>query len=342
MQVKEKASHYLAISIVQTLINASLVVLYLLFYKEGVIGVLKAQLYGNLILAPFFIYYNLKIVKFKLNYGVIRQSLVYSLPIVPLIASSWILNMSDRVFIEKYFSLTEIGIYGIGQRLSSLIIVICGAFGTAYSPIFYKLAGSKEQNTAKEQLTRINNIYMYFVLLLSFMLALFSREVIIIFLNPNYYESYKIVQILICAYAINGLGGLFNFSIYQELNTKPVMILFIVSAMVSITLNFILVPQYGIYGAGVTALISYTILFISTYMYTKKCYYIPVKWTKILPLATVLFLSTLLFNYLNTGLYLNIIIKSIATIGIVSLVLFMEWSNVKTISNCGNLQRGRN
>ena len=67
-----------------------------------------------------------------------KSALIYSLPIIPNLLSAFILNVSDRIFIEKYIDLKSLGIYSLGYQLAGGLAVIGGAFYGAYNPCFFE------------------------------------------------------------------------------------------------------------------------------------------------------------------------------------------------------------
>ena len=62
----------------------------------------------------------------------------FTLPILPTLLSAWILNLSDRIFIDKYFNMSDVGIYSLGSKISGSVLILFGAFILAYSHIFMR------------------------------------------------------------------------------------------------------------------------------------------------------------------------------------------------------------
>ena len=131
----------------------------------------------------------------------------------------------------------------------------------------------------------------------SFLISFFSKEAIQLLLDPKYNEAYKIVPIIAFAYFISQASGLFNLMIYQEKKVTQLVIIGIIGAVLNVLLNFILVPTLGIYGAGYATVLSFLLIFILSYLYAKKCYFIPIRWgslfVMLIGLATIEFLFTM-------------------------------------------------
>ena len=98
------------------------------------------------------------------------------MPIIPGILSAWILNLSDRIFIERFFSTTEVGIYSLGYQISGLVLIFSVAFKKAYDPYFYKIANSRSLHFAKRQLYNTNFIFVIVLLFATFVISFFAKE----------------------------------------------------------------------------------------------------------------------------------------------------------------------
>jgi len=309
-QIKEKADYFLFVSIIQMLANVVFILWFVVYKNEGAIGMLKGALYGTIFTLPLFIYITTRIINFKFKFSILRDSLVFSIPMFPVIISSWILNFSDRIFIEHYFSTWEVGIYSLGFKLASLVLIVVSALDNTFNPIFYRVANEENQLESILKLKKLVNSYFYITIAICFLLAFFSKEIIEILFNERYLKAYSIVPLLCLSYLISLSGGIFNMMIYQDKKTKLVMIATIFGAIISILMNFILIPKIGIYGAALSAIISYIITFLIKYIYAKKCYYIPIDWKYVLPSFVIATALVSVFIFLDIkSLYLGILIK---------------------------------
>ena len=86
----------------------------------------------------------------------------FTLPILPTLLSAWILNLSDRIFIDKYFNMSDVGIYSLGSKISGSVLILFGAFILAYSPYFYEKA--KSQDNLRIYLHLISKFVWFFCL----------------------------------------------------------------------------------------------------------------------------------------------------------------------------------
>jgi O-antigen/teichoic acid export membrane protein len=309
LQLNQKAGSFVILSIIQFVANTAFILWFIVGLKAGAEGMLKGQMVGYGIMLPVFLIIGFKIINFTVKPFILKESLKFSLPMIPGLLSAWVINMSDRIFIERYFSLADVGIYSLGYKIAGLVLILSSGFRLAYNPVFYKLANSDDQIKAKKKLFIYNNTYVMVVLLVCFFISLFSKEAIVIFLDAKYTEAYKIVPIIALAYFISQAVGLMNLAIYQEKKTAAIMIMMISVSLLNICLNFILVPFFGAYGAAYATVLSFVGLFIVEYWYAKKCYFIDYNWNEMIMglMVTVPLVSTIYFIDIN--IYLSLIIK---------------------------------
>lgn len=325
-QLVERAGIFVTLSISQFIINSSLILWFIIAAREGSAGYLKGHLIGASLLLPVYLYIGYRIINFKFQFSILKESLLFSLPLIPTIMCAWILNLSDRIFIERYFSLEEVGIYSLGYNIAGLVGIISGAIAMTYWPIFFRLANSDEQSQARRTLYRYNHLILMAIVLVSFCIAFFSKEVIILAFNDRYTAAYRFVGLISFAYLFINAGGIIGLGFQQSKKMKENMIIAILMAGTNIMLNFLLIPVFGAYGAAYATILSFVLGFILSYLYTKKyCFFIPFRWSRLVPLVGILISIILFFQYvLVLDVVVSLIVKLII-VGIGGLFLMRKY-----------------
>ena len=319
LQVNKKAGKFVSISLSQFFISTSLILYFVIKEGAGAEGMLKGTMIASIIMLPVYFYITYKTISFTVNRKILKESLSFSLPMIPSLLSAWILNLSDRIFIERYFDLNDVGLYSMGYKIGSLVLVFASAFNLAYGPIFYKLASSENQDLAKKKLKQYNHLFVLVLILVVFLISFFSKEAILLLLDPKYFEAYKIIPIIAFSCLISQTTGLLNLSIYQNKKTLQMMYMILGGAGFNIFMNFVLVPKYGPYGAAAATVLSFCFLFLLQYNYSKKCYFIPFRWKELVGHVTVLVLVFLILDYV---LILPVFMALLTKIAICLGVLF--------------------
>ena len=325
-QLKERAGIFVTLSISQFIINSSLILWFIIAAREGAAGYFKGQLIGASLLLPVYLYIGYRIINFNFRFSILKESLFFSLPLIPTIMCAWILNLSDRIFIERYFSLEEVGIYSLGYKIAGLVLIASGAFNMAYSPVFFKLANTDEQSQVRKTLDKYNHAYLMIIVLMSFSIAFFSKEVIILAFDSRYTGAHLFVGLISLAYLLSGTGGITGKYFMQSKKMKENLIIAILCAGTNIILNFLLIPVFGAYGAAYATILSFVLGFILSYLYTKRyCFFIPFQWSRLIPLVGILISVFLFFQYvLVLDVVVSLIVKVII-VGIASLFFMRKY-----------------
>src|SRR5205085_5105954 len=116
----------------------------------------------------------------------IKAALKFSLPLLPGALSYLVISMLDRIILERYVSLSELGIYSVASTLAlTLNIVIQGLYRSFEQKIF------KAHNN-ENYLTLVDILYKIYIASLfihGFFMVLFARVVLIFFTSSQYYAD---------------------------------------------------------------------------------------------------------------------------------------------------------
>ena len=322
--VKEKANYYIILTISEFFLRNLFIVVFVVFLSKGVEGYLHGQILGSLILFPFLIYITFR----QINFIFIRQHIIaalkYSIPMLPTFISVWIISSIDIVFIERYFDVFEVGIYSLGYKIAMSVTIISSALYKAYSPYYFKLATTGIKSIVLTELKNTNTIYLILIIFTASLIALFSKEIIFIFFDEQYYDAYKIVMIVSIAFAISSFGGIFNLAIYQEKKTIFLMYINLFSALINIILNFLLIPFIGVLGAAIATMITYLVTSLSSFYYAKKCFYASFDSKIVIIIILAIISINLFFLNMDLGTYYAILFKLI-TLVILSLIIWKKY-----------------
>lgn len=335
-QVNEKANRFVILSLLQFFATTGLVVWFIVVEHQGALGMLKGVLYGNIVILPVFLYISIKIINFKFDWKILKPSLVYCLPLVPYLLSNWTMNMSNRIFIDRYFTPADNGIYSMGFKISSLTTMLTTAIALAYFPYFFKLANSDDQTFARKELYKNNNLIVIVLIFLSFMVALFSKDLVFLFMSAKYRETYKVIPLLVLANLFVQFISIVNLSFSQAKKTRQLMYIVMVTAVINIISNALLIPSYGFYGAAYSTIVSQLIYFLIGHHYSKKYYYIKFNWLAISGI-TLAFTSVFLLSfYFIDVTWVSFIIKGLAVLIVLGILYFKFFDRFKSIINTKN------
>lgn len=335
--VEEKPNKFISISLSYFFIDTFLRILFITIFKWGASGQLLAMMTTSILYIPLFLRIMVKNFYFKFNKEMFINACKFSIPMIPSVICAWIINLSDRIFIERFFNMTDVGIYSFGYKIGEVVLIITSSFMSAYNPIYYKEA-AKNTGDSKKQLSKYNTIYMVLVSIGAFLIGFFSKEIVFLFADKKYVEAYKIIPIITYSYMLSSFNGLSLMSMYQEKKTNKTMQLNIISAIMNIILNVIFIKSYGAIGAALATLITFIIQFAIGHAWSKKYYYIKVQWSILISINIIAVILIVINNIINNTI-IYIVFKAVV-ISIIILSIILNWDKISCLIKMNRGKKG--
>ena len=194
----------------------------------------------------------------------LRIMLAYSLPLIPVAGTAWVMQFIDRFFVLKFVSVSELGLYSIGNRLANVLLLGVTAFSIAWAPFILELHNRDAQH---EREVRAKSL-TYVALALGFgavLLSVFANEVLHLLTPPDFYGAYVVVGILCAGIVALGLNGVTMTGISISRRTGYFARYAVYTAVLNVALNFALIPLFGIVGAAVSTSVTYGVLAVLYY-----------------------------------------------------------------------------
>ena len=210
---------------------------------------------------------NSEVFKVKVDFEYIVKVLSISLPLLMGSIISWVLALSDRFFLAKFCTLSDVGLYSLSYKIANIFnMLVINSLTVFYAPHIYKrfqLDGivSTEKN---------NRRYFYIYLLFSFIVVTtfyFLVQLIFpFFVNNRYSEAKRYIFPLLVSHIFVGATYFRTYLINYNKLTNYLFYINLVSAIVNIFTNFIFIPKYGIVAAVLTTLLSTIVSYIVAYI----------------------------------------------------------------------------
>jgi O-antigen/teichoic acid export membrane protein len=312
LQIRQQGLIFTALSLSQFFATTAFIVYFVVSLQQGAEGMLLGQLLSRLILVPLFIIMTLRAIRFEPKWKTIKSILIFSVPLVPNLLSAWAIISVNRFFIERYCSLSDLGIYSLSDRIASIVLVFATAFTVAYSPIFHQTATDFSHRDALSLLSRKNHIYIMICCAIAFGIALFSREAVMGLLDIRYHSSMYLVPLLTYAYLIFVLTRVTTLAFHQKKKTMALSIISIFGLLLNLVLNWIFVPIWGVYGAAVTTVISNLAVLLIQYYIGMEFNLIIYPWKRLMAFSILGAIAIFSFQVLDLSVGASSVLKVIA------------------------------
>ena len=166
-----------------------------------------------------------------------------------------IYTQTDRLMINHYLGVEEVGVYTIGMQLSSILAILIGPIQNSLFPKFLELYRNDYQkyyNFYKLTNTIITQFYLI-ITLISIIVVKYTFKYVY---SSQYDGAILIYSILAFSVFIKANGSLQTSHMTIKNITKKSFYKTLVSLILNIILNILLIPKYGINGAAIATLIT--------------------------------------------------------------------------------------
>ncbi len=259
-----------------------------------------------------------------------KRMMRYALPVMIAGVAFTINEVFDRVLLSELLpediAKEEIGKYSACYKLALFMTLFATAFRLGIEPFFFSHASSDAPQKAYAQITN------YFVVLGSLILlgvVVFADLLKYVFiLDPAYWEAMPIVPVILLASFC--LGIYHNLSVWYKVTdrTRYGAYFSLAGALVTILINYFLIPTMGYYASALATLSAYALMMVLSFYYGRKHYPIPYNFRKILfYLGLSVLFSALSFYVFNR----NLVIGSLLLLVFLILLYRMESDILKRI-----------
>lgn len=196
----------------------------------------------------------------------LKYILKYTTPIALSTVVTWILSVSDQVILKEFVSLTNLGNFAIGYRIIVVIRIFTSLFLLYYPMLYFEEADKNNYGT-------INKIRFLFILILFIVTVtlIVFRKYIYILMGANQYLDFTHIFILLAiAEFLRIISGLFLTFRAYKLQTWYSTIAVGISAGISVILNLIFIPKFGIIAAAYVQVAASSIYLLITFFLAVK------------------------------------------------------------------------
>lgn len=263
-----------------------------------------------------------------------KMMVSYSWPI--LVANlSFIVNENlDKIVLRRLLPTDiadgEVGIYGAVCKIAIFLSIFITAFRLGAEPFFFSHA--KNENAKKTYATILH--YFVIALALIFVGLVANIDILKYFISGDkanlaeYWIGLPAVPFLLFGYVC--LGIYMNLSVWYRLSDQTRFGLYIslVGAIITIVLNFVLIPKFSYMGSAWVSMAAYFVMMVLSYVLGQKYYPIPYNLKRIfayLAVSTVIvFSSFFLFDR-------NIYIGNALLLAFLAGIVYFEKDDLKKI-----------
>ena len=182
-----------------------------------------------------------------------------ALPLAMISGMQIINSQTDIIMLGFFRSSEEVGIYKIVVTGSTLVAFGLQAIIMVVAPHFASLHASGEVEKLQKVVTQSARVTLAIALPIFIVLALFGDLLIKIVFGSAYIPGYLPLTILAFGQLINAIVGHVGLLLNMSGNEKETFRGVFIAVVSNITLNALLIPTYGIFGAATATAITFIV-----------------------------------------------------------------------------------
>lgn len=221
------------------------------------------------------------------NVARLREMLRFALPLIPAALAFWIVNLSDRYFVQYFVSTSEVGLYQFGASIASVVALLTGAFQQAWGPFAMSI---HTQSNARQLYAHVLLIYTWLTCAFCTALTLFTPEVVRFIAPDTYASASTVVSFLSFSYVFLGLTYIAAIGLNIVKTNAPTGMAITFAAVLNIVLNLLLIPSMGKVGSALATLLSQMIVPMYIFYQAQRRYPIPYQFGGVVGLFALAFL----------------------------------------------------
>ncbi|HSI98353.1 MAG TPA: oligosaccharide flippase family protein [Gaiellaceae bacterium] len=277
-RVEERSTAFVSASLANVLLTIGATLILVVALDKGPIGVIVGNFTGTLLVYAALVGYRREQLGLQLDRSLLREMNRFGVPLMPTALFLWTTNFSDRLFLVRLADTTEVGLYSVGVRIASAMVLILTAFRMAWPAFAYSIEDDREaRRTYAFVLT-------YLVLLTTWVatgLALLSPWLVDWITAPAFTTSSRVVGPLAFAAVAFGAYIVVAIGVGRARRTQFNWVVTGAAAVVNVALNLLLIPPYGMMGAAIATVAAYATMFVGMAWWAQRIYRVPYQWRRV-------------------------------------------------------------
>ena len=277
-RLEERSTAFVSASLANIFLTVGATVVLVVALDQGPLGVIVGNFLGTLLVYLGLVGYRREQLGLQFDRGLLREMNRFGVPLMPTALFLWVTNFSDRFFLVKLTDTTEVGLYSVGVRIASAMVLLLTAFRLAWPAFAYSIEDDREARRTYAY------VLTYLILVTTWVatgLTLLSPWIVDWLAAPAFASASRVVGPL--AFAAVAFGGYIVVAIGlgRARRTQFNWVVTGAAAAVNVALNLILIPPYGMMGAAIATVSAYATMFVGMSVWGQRVYRVPYQWRRV-------------------------------------------------------------
>jgi len=279
LRVTNRATTFVALTVVNTLLTASAGVLFVVILKRGLLGLYEAGALSVVMYASYDLFVGMQLIKPSFDRRHLLPLLRIGAPLVAPVLGWYVIEYCDRYLIERFIGLGEVGVYTVGYTFGAAILVVVNAFYGSWPGFFMPFMKMREESTIL--FGKVLTYYTFGVGSLCLILFLAAKPLVFVMTADSFHAAYTVVGLIACAYFLKGLYLILLPGLVFAAKTRLQAIIELSAAALNVGLNLLLIPLFHKEGAAAATVLAFVWMCALGWRYSGKELPVVYEWDRL-------------------------------------------------------------
>ena len=264
---------FCAISFVKNIVGLAVGLWLMLGWGMGLLGLFAGNLIGSSLAFPLGLWLIRRDLAVTFDRKYHRMLLRYGAPFVFTVAGYWAFSSMDRFLLAHFGDAVQVGLFSIALKFASVMALAITAFHQAWVPMALRMVQDDPEH--RRIFSSLFNLWLFALGFMALGLALFARDILVLFATPPYWPAAPALAIAAAATAVSGTTQVTSLGITVAKRSGLIAIGAWLTAAINAGLNLILIPHFGASGSAIATFASYLFLTLYYLYWSQRLYPLP-------------------------------------------------------------------
>lgn len=281
LRVEERARAFATASLINVALTIALTLYLVVARDQGALGLLLGNYAASAVVLVGLWISERQAFGFRpggIERAQLGPMLRFGLPTVPAEVSVFALFFIDRFWLYRAEEPDAAGLYSVAVKLAGVVIFTVRAFQLAWPPLAFSIESDEE---ASRVYARITTYYVLFTGVVVAGVTLLGRWLVRVFADEKFFAAHEALPWVALGWALYGLFLVLVAMAARAHVTVRNAPAALSGLLVNVALLALLVPSYGIAGAGIALAGAYVVTLIVMWLLTRNLFPVAFEWGRL-------------------------------------------------------------
>lgn len=262
-RMEERAVLAVFLSLLEVLTSVGLTIYFVVFLLQGAAGVVLAGLIAQAVCFLFMIAMGSRTLQLGFQWKSLPEMLHIGYPYIFGLFGYFLLQCSNRYILQFFHGMDDVGLFFMGSNFANVITLAVTGFISAWPPFFTSFLNKQD-----EAVVVFGRVLSYYLIAMSGLVILFfalARPVVFLMVQQPYHGVWTVVGTMAAAQALWGVYSISAAALIFYKKSGWQLLMETGAGLLSIVLNFMLIPLFNKEGAALATFLSFLALVLVSF-----------------------------------------------------------------------------